>query len=158
MPIIYKSEEDVLQDTQRIDAIFSDIYTTYTDVRVKRQDLLGTLESAIKKLLPSEDDKSTMLLAKVALLNSYRDVLKDTEESPTKIANVYLKKREIKTNEDISKDVVTFLKELQKQKTIVSSDVIDQNQIEHIISADLQKNNVTISRGELKESAYDFNE
>jgi hypothetical protein len=155
MSITYTSESDILKDSQRIDQLFNEIHTSHKTIQSTRQSLLDKMTKSINKLDPyDETDKASMIMAKTGVINTYRELLKDMEDSTLKIVNTHMKHKEVKTHENISKDVIDFLQELQKQPHDIVP--INRQSADNQLSKQILDQSIKVSSTELKDSPYDF--
>jgi hypothetical protein len=161
MTIVYENTSSVLDDTNRIDKLFNNLDETHVNIQKRRENLLAKLEHIIdsKNFIPDDLDMSANhILARVAIINSFKDTLKEAEDSDVKIINSHLKKRELQSNAETSKDVVDFLQRLHKQQSAAPDTRVDLNTVEATINEALRKRDINIHPNELRDNAYDFSE
>jgi type IV secretory pathway VirB4 component len=156
MPI-YNSDQDLTADVNVINNLFDELTNVTIKSQTRREKLLSKLDSIIDNLYINDNDKASNTMAKVSVISVYKELLNDTENSTNKLLNTHMRRKENENTADTAKDIVEFLQKLQHNK-FNNAETIDQKEQEILLQKKLQENNIEISKHELKESAYDFDE
>lgn len=134
----------------KLDLAFEDFERETADCKVIRKEVMAQLREDVKKMRPQEYDKATTIMAKMSVVNTLRDMLKDIEDSSLKMVKMRMSRTEQEHNGQYSQAVIELLKMVRADDRGGSSDKPHQtdDEVQAQIQARGKELNIEVSEGE----------
>lgn len=142
-----------MKPKSKLDLAFEEFERETADCKVIRKEMVAQLREDVKKMRPTEYDKAMTIQAKMSVVNTLRDMLKDVEDSSLKVVKMHMSRQEQENNGQYSQAIIQLLKMVRADGSDANHDHPAQKEedIQNSIVKRSEDLKIEITEGELEE-------